>query len=433
MSSDRLSQNLAYMKQRAEIVLKHCTKVVETNFGGVPNVEPVLIPAGDGKYPSIWTRDCAMNSECGLIDGKTMRKHLAVIASYGQNGDAEWKLANDLVVPPWAVADHVNYNGRPVYFPGTYDDGDNQGDGHFGFYPPHDDNYYFVEFAHTYVRLTGDVGILNESFSGVTLIERLRHAWEGYNIDPATQLCFSQQPHFTVDWGFCDMIRKTGLLLFPSLLRFHAAELLAELCEKLNRADDAAYYKAKASEISGNVAKTFFDDRTGWLFSATAIGRQYDVWGTMYAVYVGALAPDLEQQAVRAIAEAYQDGTCIAAFGYVRQIRRRDDRNGTAWESLGFDVGYPNYQNGGYWASVSGWLFYALAKFDLNLASKCINEYAEHTRQYEHDGAPYEWINADMTRMECRYAGTCTTLPYIGGVRVAELARTVSDSNSMRA
>ena len=421
MKKDTLSKNIAYLKQRAEFILEQCTKVVETSFGGKPNVEPVLVPCGDLKYPSIWIRDCAMNSESELIGKEMMRKHLAIIAAYGQNGDRDLKLANHLTVPAWTIADHVNYNGRPVYFPGTYDDGDDQGDGHFGFYPSHDDNYYFVEFAHTYIRLTGDVGILDEEFSGMTLMDRLQRAWEGYHIDPETQLCSGSEPYFTIDWGFCDMIKKTGLFLFPSLLRFQSAIMLAELCEKTNRQDKAAYYKNKASTLSNNIVKTFFDEPSGWLYSATQIGHQYDVWGTMYAVYIGVLPPEVEQRCVQAIARAYQDGTSIAVFGYVRQIRTCDDKAGSAWEALAKDPGYPRYQNGGYWASASGWLFYALAKHDMNLACKCIDEYTEHTQKYADDGAPYEWINTAMTTVEGRYAGTCATLPYIGAKRVADL------------
>ena len=91
---EKFIDNLEYLKQHTVSVLKKCTFIVETNFNGKQNIEPVMVPCGDLKYPSIWVRDTAMNSECGLIDELTMRRHLALIASHGQNGDKELLLEN---------------------------------------------------------------------------------------------------------------------------------------------------------------------------------------------------------------------------------------------------------------------------------------------------------------------------------------------------
>lgn len=52
------------------------------------------------------------------------------------------------------------------------------------------------------------------------------------NIDQKTQLCFSDEGKYTVDWGFCDGIKKTGLLLFPSILRYNSAVIMKNLSKK---------------------------------------------------------------------------------------------------------------------------------------------------------------------------------------------------------
>jgi hypothetical protein len=124
---------------------------------------------------------------------------------------------------------------------------------------------------------------------------------------------------------------------------------------------------------------------------------------------------------LEAVARSYLDGT-TTAHGYIRQIRTCDDKGNTAWERPGLAI-YPTYQNGGYWASASGWMFYALAKYDPALAKKIIDEFVVHTKKFAHDGAPYEWINKDSTDIadgNGRLAGTCATLPYAGAQRIAD-------------
>jgi len=78
-----------------------------------------------------------------------------LIAIAGQNGEAEKLLENGLRIPTWSVADHINFDGKPVFFPGTYESGENQGSEDFGFYPPHDNNYYFIELAYLCYEKSG--------------------------------------------------------------------------------------------------------------------------------------------------------------------------------------------------------------------------------------------------------------------------------------
>lgn len=413
------SDSMQYLKKTCLNILGAITQDTETEFGGVKKTEPVLVPTFD-KYPSIWVRDVAMNIECGFIDAELIKKHILYFANYAQNGKNDLHLENNLVVPAWTVADHLNYNGRPVYYPGTYNDGNDQGKGDFGFYPSMDDNYYFVHMVYVYIRQTGDYGILNEMCSGMTLLERLKKAWEGYHIDENTDLCYSHLPFYTVDWGFTDSIVKSGLLLFPSLLRYQSAtELSALLCET-DKKDDAIYYDQHAQNIKSNILKTFWDE-SGWLYSATGLCHQYDVWGTAYAVYIGILPKELEKRTLDAFATSYKNGE-ISVHGYLRMIRTcDDDKFGQSWECTNVLLNKPgNYQNGGYWASASGWLFYALAKSDIRLAKECIDKFIVHTKKHQAEGAPFEFINASDTYFEGKLAGTCATLPYAGAKRIVD-------------
>lgn len=104
--------------------------------------------------------------------------------------------------------------------------------------------------------------------------------------------------------------------------------------------------------------------------------------------------------------------------GYVRHILTTDDFSAdTAWEET--LSGYNQYQNGGYWATPVGWYAYALylqsGKTDI------LDDFLNHTEKYKKDGAPFEWINSDMTLYEGLNYGTSGILPYIGAKKIAEL------------
>jgi len=413
------NDNMAYIENVCRKVLDAITQERETEFDGIKKNEKVVLPSYN-KYPSIWVRDFAMNIECGLFDAELIKKHILYFAKYGQNGKCDLQLKNKQVVPAWTVTDHLNFNGKPVYFPGTYSDTDNQGAGEYGFYPSLCDNYYFVHMVYEYIKQTGDYGILDEICSDVVLLERIEKAWIGYNIDEETELCYSRLPFYTVDWGFTDTIMKSGLLLFSSLLRYKTAVELFEIFSKQGKAEKAEYYAKHAEKVKNSIIKTFWDG-SGWLYSATGLCHQYDVWGTLYAIYIGILPTEIEKTAVKTIAKAYQDGL-ISVHGYVRMIRTvDDDKFGQSWEApQTYSTKQDNYQNGGYWATASGWLFYALAKADVDLAKSCIDEYVKHTKKYEAEGSPFEFINKASTYWEGKLYGTSGALTYAGAKRITE-------------
>ena len=102
----------------------------------------------------------------------------------GQNGESERCIANGLRVPPFAIADHINYDGNPVFFPGTYSSGEDQGKGSFGYFPPFCDNYYFIIMVDAYLRQSENVEILNTEYSSIVLLNRLEYAFKGYTLQP---------------------------------------------------------------------------------------------------------------------------------------------------------------------------------------------------------------------------------------------------------
>ena len=404
------------MKKLAQKTIADCCFVKDTTYDGIPGKTTLLLPSGDEKYVSFWVRDCAMMAESGLIPDEELKKYVEIIALYGQNGEETVYLAHGLTVPPFAIADHINYNGRPVFFPGTYRDTQDQGNGTYGYFPPFCDNYYFIMLAGFYIRQSGDRAILNNIYKGRSLAERLEKAFAGYQIAPETGLCRSEDRRYTVDWGFVDCVKKTGLLLMASLLRYSAAHTL----ETLFAADveKQAYYRQRADQIAENILKIFYDEATGWLYSATGMGRQHDVWATAYAVYLGVLQ---EPKTLERMAQAYQNQT-VTANGYIRHILLTEDFSETsAWEYA--QAPYNTYQNGAYWATPLGWYAVALYQYDPVLADKILGEFVQHTEKYLALGAPFEWINRDTADFSGRHYGTSGVLPYVGLRKILSIKR----------
>src|SRR5438105_13331477 len=86
----------------------------------------LIRPGGRADYPAMWVRDFSMSLDCGIITGDEIANHLNLIAN-SQNGPNERRLKSGAIVPPYAIPDHINFDGGAVFFPGTYSDGEDQG------------------------------------------------------------------------------------------------------------------------------------------------------------------------------------------------------------------------------------------------------------------------------------------------------------------
>jgi len=155
------------------------------NAGGSPTNSSgftLIMPGGRGSYPAFWIRDFAMSLESGFVTAEEMLNHLRLTARC-QNGPVSRTLKHGLVVPPHAIPDHINFDGRPVFYPGTYSSGDDQGTGAFGILPPVDDHYEFVHIAWYLFRTTGKADFLREPVNGMPLRERLVTAFAAPKTD----------------------------------------------------------------------------------------------------------------------------------------------------------------------------------------------------------------------------------------------------------
>jgi hypothetical protein len=133
--------------------------------------------------------------------------------------------------------------------------------------------------------------------------------------------------------------------------------------------------KAIASHI-----ERIFARGDGWLNAATDLGRQMDVWGTLYAMHLGLIDRKIDPK----------DIVHLAAVKH----------STTPWPKVIPGVAPGRYQNGAYWHTATGWLISAVARSEEDMASRIAREYIDHLRaddfrKGEKFGAPWECLGPD--------------------------------------
>ena len=191
------------LRQLAEKTVAGCTFSKQTQWFGEQQSRLVFLPAGDEKYPSFWPVDAIFSARSGLMKTKVLLDMICAIFAHGQNGAETRPLENGLAVPPWAIADHINFDGGAVFFPGTYRSGSNQGNGSFGFLPPMNNLYLVTELVVRYIAQSGDSAILEREFDGVSVKQRLKNAFLApYVLEDTTGLCWGAEDRYCVDWTY---------------------------------------------------------------------------------------------------------------------------------------------------------------------------------------------------------------------------------------
>jgi hypothetical protein len=376
----------------------------------------LIRPGGRACYPAVWTQDYALTLATGFVTPEEMWNHLRLIAE-AQNGSKERKLKSGAIIPPFAVPDHVLFNGKAVYFPGTYSSGSDQGGEPWGIVPPTNNQYDFVLIAFWLWQATGQTDFLRRHVGGISVIERLRKAFMVPHIEKETGMVYTDAKRRAVGFIFCDSIYMTGHLLFASLLRWRTAHHLAQLEEALGNSRKALLWRAAVALIPRNLASTFDDPERigGWLMAATGIGRQPDVWGTIYALYLGLLDRKTAQAARREIVKALEEGT-ICHEGAVRHVpTNRDASLTSAWERT--PTPYNTYQNGAYWHTPTGWLIAVLSKESPKWAMRIFKSMIAHLKREDFRkggtySAPWECFGKESTAQNNPVFLGSVVLPY---------------------
>lgn len=174
-------------------------------------------------------------------------------------------------------------------------------------------------------------------------------------------------------YGFTDVVRKEGDVLFASLLDVEAARRLAELLDAAGRSAEAGKWRSHAAAVGGSVNRVLWDEEVGLYRAATVTCREHDIWGSAFAVYLG-VSDDVRTMRISNVLKANYDG--IVQNGQVRHLLP-----GVYWQLV--DCKKDRYQNGGYWGTPSGWVMFALAKTDEALAKRMARDLIRFYRDHD--------------------------------------------------
>lgn len=408
-------EDLIFLKQMTKDVIDSSRifpKQEITSFGANNTGGTLIRPGGRNAYPSFWIRDYAMSLETGFVTAAE-QKHMLLLTASTQC-DQTWISKNGSMIPTGAIADHIRIdNSLPVYYPGTYSY-EEQGEKQFGMMPPYCDQFYFVDMAYYYYKTTGDITLLTKEVNGNRLINRLEIAFSVPPTRAGNHIVYTNDAFRGVDFGFRDAEEITGDLCFASLLKYKAANELAELFRKLKQPAKATKYKEIATIIKKALPALFADER-GMLRASTGKSKQADVWSTALAVYLNLLEGTDLTKACQVLSDAYAKGI-LAHKGNIRHVLTTDDyNNNTAWEiSL---AAKNQYQNGAYWGTPTGWVCYAIAKVNQTAARELAKAYIDDLRENDFRkggtaAAPYECFYPPSYSQNPLYM-TTVACPYI--------------------
>lgn len=376
----------------------------------------VYCPGGRGCYPAIWVQDFTMIFNGGYVSDADGLNHLRLFLGC-QNGPEGRALRSGAWIPPHAIADHILLDGRPVFYPGTYSAGEDQGGEPWGIVPPVNNHYDVIWLAHMLWSRCGDGAFLREEVNGLSVYERLTLAYGAPSTDAQTGLVVTTPEKRAVGFIFCDSIYMTGTLLMASLLRYRASRQLAELARCLGCAGDADFFGGEAARIARHIPETFVcPGETGvWLRACTGVSAQPDVWGSIYAVYMDVLPIDVAAAVRTELAAALQNGR-IEEDGAIRHVPIGCDASAkSAWERT--QTPHNRYQNGAFWHMPTGWLVAVLAQSQPELANALATRFVKHMRDNaftkgEAFGAPWECIGWNGEARQNPVFAACITMPF---------------------
>ncbi len=319
-------------------------------------VTQCFTPDGAGRYGALWTRDF-----CYMVEG-----YADAISNVDLLNAVRFLLEG--VREDGVAPDRVEMNGQAVYSAGPA--GKPVGD------PPTDNAQFLVKLVELTVNRTADVELFKQH--SMTLEKAMRSIPRREDglvfIDPKGP---RRSPY-----GFTDGIRKTGALLFSSVLYWESANCMAWLYEKVASDADALRWRREAKRVR-DALHALWDEKEGIFLAATQDCRQPDVWGSAYAVFTGAATEQQGRAIARWLDKHYGE---IVWQGMVRHIPEPK-----GWQSLLVPLRLNTYQNGSYWPVPAAWVSHAIRRVDPERASQMLLDLLRHMR----DHGVNEWENKD--------------------------------------
>jgi hypothetical protein len=295
-------------------------------------------PDGVGNYKALWTRDFYYMVEYAgdLMDPEEIKASIYYLLN-GQRQDG-------------CIPDRVNVDGKAVYSPGP--DQNPLADHAL------DNGSFMALLLCSYVNQFKDEELFSEVErkvrKGLDFIKR-KDSGLVYN-DPDNPQC---------TYGFTDIVKKTGNLLFSSLLYYEACLEMERFCREYD-CGDPEFYKARHEQIRNRIHK-LWDENSGMFRAADLDCKQIDIWGSAYAVHAGITSA---YESHRISDYLVRNADQLVYHGQVRHLPGSDK----GWDRLFIPCQEGTYQNGAYWATPLAWIVPVIAMENPTLAKKILQD-----------------------------------------------------------
>lgn len=295
-------------------------------------------PDGIGNYKALWTRDSYYMVEYAgdLMDPDEVKASIHYLLD-GQREDG-------------CMPDRVNAEGQAVYSPGA--PGKPLADHAL------DNGPFMAMMVCSYVNRFDDKKLFEE------VEPKLRKGLD-HTCVKESGLVYNDPNNPQCVYGFTDIVKKTGNLLFSSLLFYKANNEMYKLCEKYQCAN-SSIYKRRHEYVRQSIHK-LWDEDSGMFWAADIDCKQLDIWGSAYAVEVGIAT---EEQALKIAAFLVKHHNEIAKRGQIKHLVHGD----STWNKLFIPCEAGTYQNGAYWATPLAWMVPVYAKLDADLAKQIVKD-----------------------------------------------------------
>lgn len=347
----------------------YLTELFEGAKMDVGNGVKLLMPQAGGGYSGFWPDD-------GLYP-------LIALPSLANKDElqAGIEFISDSMLELEYVADRIEPDGLPILSPGP----SNQ--------PPMTDRMplhlpaawvrvldYYEGFGVRIPRKDAWAKLIERSFKRMPFANGLVYG------DP-------QRP--PIGWGFYDTIRIAGWELMTSIVVMRGLERATRLFERELPSEIRQHWLLLAKGIRLNLHR-LYSPKIGGYMEGSRIGRQFGVWSNGLAHF---LAPE---DAKRSIVDFYRrNANAIFLRGCTRQIAE------AGWEGNGPG---DSYQNGGFWATGTGFVLPAIADQDPDFALKLAEELAENLPAINFA----EWIGKDGQPAGAQRYLASVSVPMIG-------------------
>lgn len=317
-------------------------------------------PDGVGNYGALWTRDFEYMVEYAgdLLDPAGIKASIDYLLS-GQRADG-------------CMPDRVNVAGKGVSSPGP--ERKPLADHAL------DNGAFMAKLVCAYADLTNDLESFQHWEPAIRKgLDFTRRAANGlvYN-PPGAPQC---------PYGFTDGIAKTGHLLFCSVLYYDACRQMERLCRQAG-CGEPDEYRRRADLIRKNLP-LLWHDQAGMFWAADRDCKQIDIWGSALAVQVGCATEKHADRIADYLVKHYGE---IVEHGQVRHLP-----SGETWQRLlapGSEKS-GTYQNGAFWATPIAWVAPTIARRDVNLAVKMVQDAIADFRTR----GIHECINGDYRKL----------------------------------